>query len=182
MGKGAWRQAEGIDYRLTRKPVKNLNLRVSAQGEVAVSAPRWVPLQEVDRFVASRRAWILAARERMELRAQQEAQARAEDYSDEECLRLFGRISDEIWPQFQGQIPRQPQLRVRWMKSRWGVCHPGKGYITLNKRLMGQPLAAVEYVVLHEYVHFLEPNHQAGFHREMARRMPDYRERRKLLR
>ena len=91
MGKGAWRQAEGIDYRLTRKPVKNLNLRVSAQGEVAVSAPRWVPLQEVDRFVASRRAWILAARERMELRAQQEAQARAAGSATRSGLNSRGR-------------------------------------------------------------------------------------------
>ena len=182
MGSGMLRESNGIVYCLTRKKVKNLNLRISPQGAVSVSAPRWVPLAEIDRFVSSRREWIEAARERVDRRAQQEALEREEDYSDEECLQLFGRISDRIWPQFVGQIPRQPLLRVRWMKSRWGVCHPGKGYITLNKRLMGQPLAAVEYVVLHEYVHFLEPNHQAGFHREMARRMPDYRERRKLLR
>ena len=46
---------------------------------------------------------------------------------------------------------------------------------------MGKPRAALEYVVLHEYVHFLHPNHQAGFHAEMARLMPDYLARRALL-
>ncbi len=176
-----FREVEGIRYLLIRKQVKNLNLRINREGLVQVSAPRWVKQEELDRFVNSRREWILATQERMHRRAQQEALLK-KTWSDEECLQLFQRISDQIWPQFQGKIPKQPQLKVKWMTSRWGVCHPSKGYITLNKRLMGQPMAAVEYVILHEYVHFLEPNHQAGFHREMAARMPDYLYRRKLLR
>ena len=90
-------------------------------------------------------------------------------------------FSDRIYPLFARLLPEKPELRVRWMKSRWGVCCPAKNRITLNKQLMGKPRAAMEYVVLHEYVHFLHPDHQAGFHAEMAKWMPDYRERRKLL-
>ena len=67
------------------------------------------------------------------------------------------------------------------MKSRWGSCNPGKRVITLNKRLLSYPPEALEYVVLHEYVHFLHPNHQKGFYELLGRLMPDYAQRRALL-
>ncbi len=122
----------------------------------------------------------LDPRERVRIR--EEAAGQVQDsYTDEECQRVFGEVSDRIYPLFAAYLPAQPALRVRWMKSRWGVCHVAKNYITLNKQLMGKPRAALEYVVLHEYVHFLHPNHQAGFHAEMARLMPDYLARRALL-
>ena len=174
------RTAGGVEYELTRKAVKNLNLRVRADGTVHVSAPRRTPLSEVDGFVAGRAAWIARARERLAAHAV-EAEAAREAYTDAECLEAFTEVSDRIYPLFARLLPEKPELRVRWMKSRWGVCCPAKNRITLNKQLMGKPRAAVEYVVLHEYVHFLHPDHQAGFHAEMAKWMPDYRERRKLL-
>ncbi len=163
---GTQRTVGSITYELTRKRVKNLNLRVGEGGAVRVSAPARTPLREIDRFVASHEAWIEQVQD---------------SYTDEECQRVFGEVSDRIYPLFAAYLPAQPALRVRWMKSRWGVCHVAKNYITLNKQLMGKPRAALEYVVLHEYVHFLHPNHQAGFHAEMARLMPDYLARRALL-
>lgn len=47
-----------------------------------------------------------------------------------------------------------PVLKVRQMKTRWGVCVPAKRQITFSLRLAEKPRAAVEYVVLHEYAHF----------------------------
>ncbi|WP_202614993.1 YgjP-like metallopeptidase domain-containing protein [Anaerotruncus rubiinfantis] len=57
-----------ITYELTYKRVKNLNLRVTGEGEVRVSAPKRAPAGEIDRFVASRAAWIEAARARIAVR------------------------------------------------------------------------------------------------------------------
>ena len=54
------RRAGEIEYELTYKKVKNLNLRVQSDGAVAVSAPMRVPLHEIDRFVLSRAGWILS--------------------------------------------------------------------------------------------------------------------------
>ncbi|MEM1485869.1 M48 family metallopeptidase [Oscillospiraceae bacterium PP1C4] len=173
------RKAAGIEYELIYKKVKNLNLRIATGGAVHVSASKRVPLHEIDEFVASRANWIMAARERV---MQREALAQLPDsYTDAECLAAFAAVSDRIYPLFADLIPGKPKLCVRWMKSRWGVCHIRGHYITLNKQLMNKPLAALEYVVLHEYVHFLHPNHQAGFHAEMTRLMPDYKLRRALL-
>ena len=173
------RSAAGIHYLLTYKKVKNLNLRVHPDGSVAVSAPKRVSAAQVDEFVASRAQWIQKSVEQMQ-RRQMETTA-ANEYSDEECLRRFSEVSRRIYPLFASVLPQPPTIKVRGMKSRWGVCHVAKRYITLNKRLMDQPLEALEYVVLHEYVHFLYPNHQAGFHAVMAKLMPDYKQRRALL-
>lgn len=170
----------GIEYELTYKKVKNLNLRVVDSGEVRVSAAKRVPLTEIDRFVASRADWIAAARTRMAQRGEAADNAR-DTHTDAECLAVFTAVSDRIYPIFAAIVPAKPEIRARWMKSRWGVCHVTKNYITLNKQLMEKPAAALEYVVLHEYVHFLHPNHQKGFHETMARLMPDYKRRKALL-
>ncbi len=104
-------------------------------------------------------------------------------YTKQQCLALFGPISDAIFPLFASLLGGQkPVLKVRDMKSRWGSCNPKTRTITLNMRLAEKPPALQEYVILHEYVHFLHPDHQRGFHAEMARLMPDYKARRKLLR
>ena len=62
------RTAAGLEYELTRKAVKNLNLRLRPDGSVAVSVPRRVPAEEADRFVERNAVRIRAARERLDRR------------------------------------------------------------------------------------------------------------------
>ena len=75
----------------------------------------------------------------------------------------------------------RPQIKTRYMTSRWGVCYPEKHTITLSTRLIHYPQCCFEYVLLHEYAHFLVRNHSAAFYQVVSRYMPDYKERRKLL-
>lgn len=168
-----------IEFELTRKKVRNLNLRVRSDGSVAVSAPRRMPEQEIDAFVQAKAGWIT----KNQAAVQQKAAPMPCRYTKEQCLALFTLVSDAVFPLFSDLLGGQkPTIKVREMKTRWGVCNIKARTITLNQRLAEKPRAALEYVVLHEYVHFLHPNHQAGFHAEMLRLMPDYRQRRKLLR
>ena len=174
------RSAGGVCYELTRKRVKNINLRIRRDGSVAVSAPRRTPLAQIDAFVAGRAAWIAEARTQV-LAAEAEA-ARPCTVSREEALALFTEISEAVVPLFAGVLDgRRPVLKVRQMKTRWGVCAPAKRQITLNLRLAEKPRAAVEYVVLHEYAHFVHPNHSPAFWAVVARVLPDYKARRALL-
>lgn len=59
------RETGGIKYILTRKKVKNINLRVRPNGEVAVSAPSYVPTDRVDAFVLSQADFIEKARKKI---------------------------------------------------------------------------------------------------------------------
>ncbi len=66
------------------------------------------------------------------------------------------------------------------MKSRWGSCIPAKQQITLNQNLIHYPIEFAEYVILHELVHFIQPNHSKAFYQIIEYYMPDYKERIKL--
>ena len=166
-------------YTLTRKKIRNINLRVGADGSVRVSAPLFVSHRRIEEFLRGKSPWIHKTRQEMRARPP----VLPCSFTQEECLALFSTVSDRFFPLFADILKgAKPELRVREMTSRWGVCHPSKRRITLNTRLAEKPLPAVEYVILHEYVHFLHPNHQQDFHAAMARLMPDYKQRRKLLR
>ncbi len=48
-----------ITYTLTFKKVKNINLRISSEGTVSVSAPKRIPVKVIDDFVISKSVWII---------------------------------------------------------------------------------------------------------------------------
>lgn len=175
-----YRAAGGVRYEFKRKRVKNINLRVRADGSVAVSAPLGAPRAQVDAFVAGRARWIEAARVRALARGEEEQ--RPCSVSREDALALFTQVSDAVFPLFAQVLNGQrPVLKVRQMKTRWGVCVPAKRQITFSLRLAEKPRAAVEYVVLHEYAHFVRADHSPAFWAVVARYMPDYKARRRLL-
>ena len=175
-----YRAAGGVRYEFKRKRVQNINLRVRADGSVAVSAPLGAPLAQVDAFVAGRARWIEAARVRALARGEEEQ--RPCSVSREDALALFTQVSDAVFPLFAQVLNGQrPVLKVRQMKTRWGVCVPAKRQITFSLRLAEKPRAAVEYVVLHEYAHFVRADHSPAFWAVVARYMPDYKARRRLL-
>ena len=102
-------------------------------------------------------------------------------YLDRQCKAVFGEIVESLYPVFQkyGVVP--PVLRIRNMDTRWGSCLPGKGIITLNKRLLEAPRNCIEYVVMHEFCHFIHPNHSKHFYDFLAMLMPDWKARKKIL-
>lgn len=73
------------------------------------------------------------------------------------------------------------QLNVRKMKTKWGTCNVQKGSICLNLELAKKNPRLLEYVIVHELLHFIEPHHGEGFVQLMARHIPDWRLRRDTL-
>lgn len=65
----------------------------------------------------------------------------------------------------------EPQS-VRWVDNqnrRWGSCTPADGSIRLSSRLRSMPEYVVDYVLVHELVHLLEPGHDENFWALVAR-------------
>ena len=102
-------------------------------------------------------------------------------YLDEQCRTIFAEIISEIYPVFQKYGVSMPTLRIRDMETRWGSCLAKKGVITLNKRLLEAPRDCIEYVVMHEFCHFIHPNHSKHFYSFLAMLMPDWKERKRAL-
>ena len=175
------RSAGGVEYTLTRKRVKNLNLRLGPDGSVRVSAPARASLAAVDAFVASHAEWVRRAQDRAARAAAERAAIPAPDPAA--CLALYTEVSDRVFPLFKEVLGgEKPTLKVRDMRTRWGSCHPGKRQITLAARRARQPPPGGGYFVVAAYCHIFDPAHPAGFWAGGGSILPDYRARRALLR
>lgn len=221
---------EVIDYTLVRKKVKNINMRIKADGSVSVSAPSRVSVKFIDEFVRSRYDFIKNSVERLsserkysfteyddaklygngdklsflgeeltvEIRQDGEDSVFIEDgrlviltfdtkstdyiqkllrnFYYNSTVSLFRELNDEISQIFTekygiGKVP----IRLRRMKSRWGSCHVTDGFIVMNTRLICYPKECAKYVFVHEYSHFIEPNHSPKFYAVVSSVMPDYK-------
>lgn len=101
---------------------------------------------------------------------------------DKECRTLFPAITRDIYNKlFQKYDIVLPSLIIRNMTSRWGSCQIKRNTITLNRRLIETPRECIEYVVVHEFTHFLQPNHSRKFYDLLAVFMPDWEERKNTL-
>ncbi len=82
----------------------------------------------------------------------------------------------------------QPRLGVRLerffvqrMKTMWGSCNHTAPTIRLNTELAKKPAECLEYIVVHELLHLLEPTHNARFVALMDRFMPTWQFHRQVL-
>ena len=162
-------------YTLTRKAVKNLNLRVRAGGEIMVSIPRRCSVKQADSFIREKSGWIMDVLRRREDREPLPAVSR------EECARLLGEALARVYPLVEPLGVAFPPLKLRALKSQWGNCHWAKGYVTLNTALARCPEELRDYVALHELVHFLHHDHGPDFYAQMDALMPDWKARRRAL-
>lgn len=224
-------KGKDIPVLLTRKQVKNINLRIKSDLTVAISAARGVPLKLIEELVRKKGAWILKHFDRYARRQKsthdltnqggeklkylgqtynltvQPALQQEEVLFDSENIYLFVRSGcsrgyreklieswyrgkaglifnqslEKIYPLLDGLSVTKPELKIRQMKTRWGSCSIRKQRITLNLELIKMPPSSVDYVVLHELVHFVHQNHSKAFYDCLNGLMPDWQERRKYL-
>lgn len=74
-----------------------------------------------------------------------------------------------------------PKLAVRKMSLRWGSYLPKDNKIILNKDLIIAPRFCIDYVVLHELLHYKYPDHDFHFFSKLQLLMPDWKERKRIL-
>lgn len=73
------------------------------------------------------------------------------------------------------------QVFVRRMRTKWGSCSRTKSSIRLNTDLAKKPLECLEYIVVHEMAHLIEPTHNSRFLALMDRAMPNWLQYREML-
>ena len=81
---------------------------------------------------------------------------------------------------FEEDIP-VPNLKIRKMTSRWGVCNIRNHNVTLNYMLYKYDICCLDYVIVHELSHFIHPNHSSEFWNLVGKYYPKYKECRKML-
>lgn len=67
------------------------------------------------------------------------------------------------------------------MKTKWGSCNHKAGHIRLNTELVKKPKDLLEYVIVHEMIHLIEPTHSERFIAILEEYYPTWREARAEL-
>jgi predicted metal-dependent hydrolase len=99
----------------------------------------------------------------LRIRPGTEEQARQEIFSRWYREQIRAAVPDLLtkWEPVLGVEVKR--IFVRRMKTKWGSCNPKANAIRLNTDLAKKPLECLEYIVVHEMVHMLEPTHNARF-------------------
>ena len=167
-----------IQYDLQYKKVKNINLRIKPDGSINVSANKKVPQKVIDDFIISKAEFIFRALEKYKNMPVKEQK---QYYTEDELRQFILALCNNVYPYYEKQGIKYPEVKFRRMVSRWGSCHTKKGILTFSTNLMYAPTECIEYVVWHEFTHFLQPNHSTRFYDELAKAYPNWKECRKRL-
>ena len=81
----------------------------------------------------------------------------------------------------QAFILPMPAVEIKKYKSRWGACYPKINKVSFNLALVHLNYELIDYVIVHELCHFLQPNHSKQFYQEIKKRLPNYKQCEKKL-
>jgi len=163
------------EVRVSRR-ARSARVVVHADRRVEVVLPPRTPRGTAERLLREHRSWIERQLERLAPRlvlrqltpaeGRREARARLEEV----CAREAGRLG-----------VRYARMRIGDQRTRWGSCSRS-GTLSFNWRLVLAPPTVLEYVVVHELLHLVEPSHSARYWALVAAARPSYREERRWLR
>ena len=170
-----------IEYTLIRSDRRTLGLEITPDLTVVVRAPRRCRQPDIDRFVAAHGDWI---DRHLEVQRRRQAARAARQVTPEQEAELRRRAV-EIIPQrvavYAARMGVTPTgVRITGAQKRFGSCS-GKNSLCFSWRLMQYPMEAVDYVVVHELCHIQVRSHGPDFYALLAQYLPDYKERKKLL-
>jgi|GEM_PF-187764 len=72
-------------------------------------------------------------------------------------------------------IDFMPILKIRRMKTKYGVCYYKRNEVALSTLLMHYDAECIDYVIIHELSHFIVPNHSKKFYHLIEQYMPHYK-------
>ena len=167
-------------YHVIYSPRKTLALEITQELTVLVRAPLGIRQAEISAFVAAHRTWITLALARMEQRKERHPEVPAS--LEAELLAKAKAYIPQRVAYYSEQMGLYPEgVRITSAKTRFGSCS-GKNRLCFSWRLMAYPKEAIDYVVVHELAHILHKNHGPAFYACIADVLPDWKERRQLLR
>lgn len=167
-----------MEYRVIRSKRKTLSLQVYPDLTVVVRAPKTVSQRQVEDFVEKHGEWLKKALERTAKRQVKETNITQREEALKQAAKEYLPKRTAFWAEIMGLNPRS--VRITSAKTRFGSCSP-QNRICYSWRLMAYPQQAVDYVIVHELAHILQKNHSQKFYKIVQTYLPDWKERRDLL-
>jgi len=104
-----------------------------------------------------------------------------DDWYREKALGEFSSSLQRVFPLVSESVETMPSIEFKIMKKRWGSCLRSKSEILLNFELIKAPKFCIDYVMLHELIHFIRKNHDSQFYNLLSVLMPDWKIRKEVL-
>lgn len=200
-----------IEFEVIRKDNKNLYFRFDENCKLIITAPRFITDNEIKNLITKNSSSLLKMYEDAleksirnslfwylgksyevtfdnrvtDVKIEENTitchdEESLNNFYKKECERVFNE-EIEICKNCFSKLP-DFSLRIRKMRTRWGVCNTRNKIITLNSELLKKDISLIDYVIIHEMAHFFEGNHGKKFWKIVGEAIPDYKERRKKLR
>ncbi len=167
-----------MDYKVEYSGRKSISLTVK-DNTVCVKAPFFTPRFIIDKFVHKHRDWI-------EIRLNKAIEYdELNKYLTDDSIRKL-KVAAKVY--FKAELKKYSSImnikygsmKITSAEHRFGSCS-AKGNICFSYRLMLYPVEAREYVVVHELAHIIEMNHSSRFYAIIQATLPDWKQRRNLL-
>lgn len=199
---------DDLEVVVERKKIKNIYFRINEDNQIYVTCPKYVSSREIDKMLKSNQDALEKMYKKISKRNKdndkilflgkeldfveykkimfEENSAfgpsvdAINEYLEKNSLKVFQERMDIYLPTYD-DIPKF-RLRVRKMKSRWGVCNKGSMTVTLNTLLIHKKPYLIDYVICHELAHFHHMDHSSLFWKCVEEHYPRYKEARKELR
>ena len=167
-----------MEYQVQYSKRKTISISVKDEA-VIVKAPIGMGKKQIDAVITKHQKWIEKAIERC--RNKKKLECNLDDEKIKE-LKLQAKAYFDIKTREFSKIMniKYGRVTITSARTRFGSCS-SKANISYSFRLMLYPEAAREYVVVHELAHIKEMNHSERFYNIVRTYMPDYKERKKLL-
>lgn len=167
-----------MQYEILRSSRRTVAISIK-EGRVILRAPFTLSDKEAEKIIKNNEKWILSKLEKYEIRKANMPELTEEKIKE---LRKYAKIYFKQQTERFSKIMNLDygRITITGAKTRFGSCS-SKGNISFSYRLMLYPEAAREYVVVHELAHLVEMNHSKHFYNIIESYLPDYKERRKIL-
>ena len=160
------------------KRSKRILLRVMPNGTVRVTIPSKKHEEHAIEFVQKNHAWVA---KRKAVISQQQQIPEISKYQKERVKRQLRKMLTPLIDRAcEIYKVKYKKLTFRHTVSRWGSCSMNNT-LSFNLKLFFLPQHLKEYIVVHEVCHLVEHNHSATFWKEVAKTVPDYKNKRKEL-
>ena len=197
-----------LEVIVERKRIKNIYFRINEDKQIYVTCPKYVSTIEIDHLLKenikslermykkvvkhdSEKEHILFLGKELDFVQYKKIMFdentafgpsvdEVNAYLEKHSLKFFQERMDIYLPSY-GNIPKF-RLRIRKMKSRWGVCNKSSMTVTLNTLLIHKKPYLIDYVICHELAHFYHMDHSPNFWKCVEEHFPRYKEARKELR
>lgn len=168
-----------MDFKTVYSNRTTVSISVGKDAGITVRAPRHIDRRQLEEFVARNLDWIHKTQKKVlekqhmldsiDSDEQNELRRRAQEYIPAKARQFADMMGVEY-----------TDIKITAAKTRFGSCSAVNS-LCFSLYLMCYPVSAVDAVIVHELAHIREKNHSPRFYRIVEETLPDYKQRKKLL-